>query len=273
MAEFVVRRHPDVQAFLARVQGFLVQREAENVLMLGLASSTAAATHLLTVARGPDCVMAGLVSGANLILSRGPAGAAEAIVERLIADEASLPGVTGPVEAAGRIADRWQAQTGRRTRLHMHMRVHELTEVVPPKRPSGVFRRAEISDVEPLASWADDLHVVLRVEAPPPGEKSVTERIGQGRMYVWDNEGPVSMAACDGPTPRGMRINFVYTPPEHRGHGYASACVADLSQLLLDRGRRFCGLFTDLSNPVSNRIYARIGYRPVCDFDEYTFER
>ena len=250
-----------------------MRREAENVLMLGVASSTSAAEHLLTVERGRDCVMAGLQSGANLILSRGPASAVDALVERLIADNASLPGVTGPVEEAGRFSDLWRARTGQRTRLHMHMRVHELTEVVPPKRPSGEFRPAAVSDVAPLAAWADDLHVVLRTEDPPPGEESVRKRIGQGRMYVWDTGAPVSMAACDGPTPRGMRINFVYTPPEHRGHGYASACVADLSQLLLDQGCRFCALFTDLANPVSNRIYARLGYRPVCDFDEYTFER
>jgi len=40
---------------------------------------------------------------------------------------------------------------------------------------------------------------------------------------------------------------------------------------LLDEGRRFCALFTDLANPTSNRIYHKIGYRPVCDFDEYVF--
>ena len=273
MADFVVRRHPDASAFLERAQSFLARQEAENVLMLGVASSTSEAEHLLTVERGRDCVMAGLQSGANLILSRGPASAVDALVERLIADNASLLGVTGPVEAAGRFSDLWRARTGQRTRLHMHMRVHELTEVVPPRRPSGAFRRAALSDVEPLATWADDLNVVLRTEDPPPGEESVRKRIGQGRMYVWDNGAPVSMAACDGPTPRGMRINFVYTPPEHRGHGYASACVADLSQLLLDQGCRFCALFTDLANPVSNRIYARLGYRPVRDFDDYTFER
>ncbi len=273
MADFVVRRHPDASAFLERAQGFLARQEAENVLMLGLASSSPQDALLPTVEHGREIVMAALQSGANLILSRGPASAVDALAERLVADKASLPGVTGPVEVAGRFSDLWRARTGQRTRLHMHMRLHELTRVVLPRRPSGVFRKAALSDVEPLATWADDLHVVLRTEDPPPGEESVRKRIDQGRMYVWDNGAPVSMAACDGPTPRGMRINFVYTPPEHRGYGYASACVADLSQLLLDQACRFCALFTDLANPVSNRIYARLGYRPVCDFDDYTFER
>jgi len=45
--------------------------------------------------------------------------------------------------------------------------------------------------------------------------------------------------------------------------------VAALSELLLGRGFEFCVLYTDLANPTSNAIYARIGYRPVRDFLMY----
>ena len=69
----------------------------------------------------------------------------------------------------------------------------------------------------------------------------------------------------------GITVNLVYTPPELRGRGYASACVAALSQQLLDAGWEFCTLYTDLANPTSNSIYQRIGYRPVCDSNEYHF--
>jgi hypothetical protein len=47
--------------------------------------------------------------------------------------------------------------------------------------------------------------------------------------------------------------------------------VAGVSQYLLDSGRKFCTLFTDLANPTSNHIYQVIGYEPVCDVDEYKF--
>jgi predicted GNAT family acetyltransferase len=63
----------------------------------------------------------------------------------------------------------------------------------------------------------------------------------------------------------------VYTPPELRGRGYASALTAALTGTLLDGGRRCCFLFTDLANPTSNRLYERIGYERVADVDEYTF--
>ena len=79
------------------------------------------------------------------------------------------------------------------------------------------------------------------------------------------------MTARSRPTHHGIAVNAVYTPPEQRGRGYATAAVATLSQQLLYEGYDFCCLFTDLSNPTSNRIYQRIGYRPVCDFNEYIF--
>jgi predicted GNAT family acetyltransferase len=61
------------------------------------------------------------------------------------------------------------------------------------------------------------------------------------------------------------RIGYVYSPPEWRGRGYATACVARVSQRVLDSGLQFCFLYTDLSNPTSNSIYRRLGYRPVYD--------
>ena len=59
--------------------------------------------------------------------------------------------------------------------------------------------------------------------------------------------------------------------PEHRGRGYASGCVAALSQAMLDRGKRFCALYTDLSNPISNKIYQNVGYRPIVDCSMVSF--
>ena len=37
------------------------------------------------------------------------------------------------------------------------------------------------------------------------------------------------------------------------------------------RGGAFVFLFTDLSNPTSNKIYQAIGYEPVIDVDQITF--
>jgi predicted GNAT family acetyltransferase len=88
--------------------------------------------------------------------------------------------------------------------------------------------------------------------------------------WFWETDGQrVSLAVAVGPTPNGIRIGRVYTPPERRGHGYASNLVAQLSAQLLAQGKKFCYLFTDIANPTSNSIYQKIGYRAVSDLTSY----
>ena len=82
---------------------------------------------------------------------------------------------------------------------------------------------------------------------------------------------PVSFLWLSVPVGGVVRVSAVYTPPELRGRGYASACVAGASARALAAGADTCVLYTDRSNPTSNRIYQRIGYRPVDDSQEYRF--
>ena len=67
-----------------------------------------------------------------------------------------------------------------------------------------------------------------------------------------------------------IRADLVSTPP--RNKGYASSGVAILTKRMLDNGKRFCCLFTDLANPTSNSIYQRIGYGEICDVEDWIFE-
>ena len=92
-------------------------------------------------------------------------------------------------------------------------------------------------------------------------------------VYLWADEGgePVALVGAGGRTPRGIRIGPVYTPPAHRGRGYASNLVAAVTQRQFDDGRAFCFLFTNLANPTSNRIYQGMGYQPVIDIDQWQF--
>ena len=70
---------------------------------------------------------------------------------------------------------------------------------------------------------------------------------------------------------RVTRVGLVYTPPEHRRHGYAAACTAAVSQAALDAGAACCVLYTQLSNPQSNAIYRRLGYEPIQETVHYRF--
>lgn len=135
----------------------------------------------------------------------------------------------------------------------------------------GKMRKNTPEDASTLASWAkafveEAVHETLSDDQA----QKVAER---DNFYIWEVNGErVSLAAASGKTPNGIRVNFVYTPTEHRGKGYASVNVATLSQHLLDSGNQFCSLFTDLENPTSNAIYQRMGYRPVIDVDKFHLE-
>jgi predicted GNAT family acetyltransferase len=79
------------------------------------------------------------------------------------------------------------------------------------------------------------------------------------------------MAKKTRPSANGVVVTNVYTPPQFRNQGYATACVAALCRKLLGEGYSFCSLYTDLSNPTSNSIYTKIGFQPVQDSYMFRF--
>jgi predicted GNAT family acetyltransferase len=124
----------------------------------------------------------------------------------------------------------------------------------------------------PLASeWMDEFVREVGVPRWEPGwARNLVDR---GQLFFWVDAGnPRAMAAYVRETRSGCAVNAVYTPAQHRRRGYATAAVATLSDTLLNAGRRFCCLYTDLANRTSNSIYAKIGYRPIRDDVEIAFE-
>jgi predicted GNAT family acetyltransferase len=86
-----------------------------------------------------------------------------------------------------------------------------------------------------------------------------------GRLFIWDDCGPVSVAKYVNRTLQSATIGLLYTPLEHRRRKYGSACVAALTERLLTGGFAVCYINTDLTNPITNRMYPAMGFRPVCD--------
>lgn len=275
-----VRRHADPDAFLAAAGAWLLRSEAENNLILAVAEAlkTGAQTsegppYLATVEDGSG-ELAGCVIRTppfKLLLSRLPAEAMDPMVQDVARAYRALPGVMGPEPGAGAFAERWAGLRGVEARPGMEMRIHELSEVREVPDPPGAARWAGNADVELVASWVRAFGRDAGVPAPRPGSKA--RRLVEDRaLALWEDGGrPVAMAARSGRTPHGARIGWVYTPPELRGRGYGTGITAWLSRRLLESGLRWCFLYTDLANPTSNRIYRRIGYRPVADVRDHEF--
>jgi predicted GNAT family acetyltransferase len=274
--------------FLERVEAVLEKEEVVNGVMLGISYSLRRAAnrvktppYLATIEDEDSVILAAMMTPPQALVLYSPAGlnqpALELVARNLFENNWPVSKVLGPPELSKTFAEHFTRISGRTYSNGLRERIYELTEVImPQKMPSGQLRGATQSDLEIVTDWFEAFEAealgsgMTRADA----ERVAKARVEAGEIYLWEDTGKVvSMAGKSRPTKQGITVNAVYTPPELRGHGYASACVAQLSQLLLDSGYRFCTLFTDLANPTSNSIYQKIGYRPVCDFYEYLFEK
>jgi GNAT superfamily N-acetyltransferase len=203
-----------------------------------------------------------------------PPAAVLALADHLAASGVRLPGVSGPVETVRGFALRWASLTGADVVLTASRRLFRLDELSPPARVPGRLREAGPDDRDLLDRWS----AAFGAEATPDQARpdlaaAIDLRLARGGMlWLWEVDStPVSMLRFSLPGAGVIRISGVYTPPEHRRHGYASAGVAAASQAALEGGATDCVLNTDLANPTSNRIYQAIGYRPVQDCQIWSF--
>jgi GNAT superfamily N-acetyltransferase len=269
---------------MAVAGAFLEAREAEHNLLFGICSQIEAdptqypdPPYLAAVLDDGRVVGAALQTPPwRLVVSVFDHPAVAAALVGDVRDRA-LPGVVGPAEAAGAFATARAESAGATAALSRHERAYRLREVRPIRPSPGAMIRAEPGHRDIVREWIEAFHVeaIGQSGAPPQDFDAMVDRWlrGIGRVpYLWvDNGRPVSFAGAGGLTPHGIRVGPVYTPPELRGHGYASNLVAGVSQAQLDAGRTFVFLFTDLANPTANHIYQDIGYEPVIDIDEWAF--
>ena len=263
---------------------FLAAREAENNLMLGLTANLVAGRaygpqppFFAVVRAGTDVVGAAMRTPPfNLILAAGTTEhALPLILDGIARETTDITGLIGPKDLARRGVDLWSARTGLAHRLQMAERIYALARVIPPRPVSGRMRPAHSRERDLIGRWFHAFGLEAQPHLPTTlaeAQRNADGWIAGGRLRVWENDVVVSMAGSSGPTPHGIRVGAVYTPPDRRRRGYASALVAALSQEQLDAGKRFCFLYTDLANPTSNKIYQEIGYEPVSDVDEYHFD-
>lgn len=281
-----LRRCGGVEEFLGVAGDFLAAREAHHNLILGLCSrlghdprAYGSPPYLAVVEEddGPVAAAAMRTPPFDLILSEmhDPAPI-EPIARDALDVFGTLPGALGPPAAVAAFARTWEGVTSQRARPAMAQRIYRARSVSVPVGVPGRMRSVGLQDRELVLGWLGAFAAeALPGTSHPEGPEAVLDgRFAEpdSGLHLWEDDGPVSLAGYSGPSPSGIRVGPVYTPPELRRRGYASALVGHMTRLLLDGGRRFCFLFTDLSNPTSNSVYRRVGYRPVTDVDRYAFE-
>jgi RimJ/RimL family protein N-acetyltransferase len=300
MAAMAWQTTGDVTEFLAAAGPYLRRERVRNTVILSVtetmrvtaaasagASSPALPSESASADGAADAAarplfgwwsdQAGAVAGAFMhtppfpvvVTEVAPEAAAELAAVTMAARP--LGGVNAHPQVAEAFADGWRnryASQGGRVDVYRCQRLYRLAELVwPDPAPAGTARMAGDADAKLTADWfaafADEVDDTGRGEDQSAAARAKISYCG---VMVWEDDGqPVSIACNTLPVTGMVRIGPVYTPPQARGHGYASAATAALSQRLLEAGAQEVVLFTDLANPVSNSIYQRIGYRPVED--------
>lgn len=260
--------HATGAAMVAAARGFFEATEVTNNLMVSVLSRSRAPVEGMWLTTLEDD--GGAVVGAAMHtpafpfqLTTMPEAALDALVAALVEAGRVLPGVGGE----GAVVDAFLARWAERGRGHetgrMAQGLYRLTTVTMPSGVAGAMRVAGDEDVSLVTAWTLDFArdvLLARSEwdalaAMAPGN------VAAGRVFLWTRDGaPVCMVVRSGDTFSYGRVGNVYTPSEHRGHGYASALTGLVSQRILDEGKAGCLLYTDLANPTSNKLYQRLGY-------------
>lgn len=283
---FTVKFFEDPLLFYEQAHRLWVEAETRNNLILGLASRLREDLHtfgeelplmaLVQAEHGGIAASAVMTPPFAMVVQSEPLNQAaiETLADALIASGWRLPGVNGVEDVSDCFARTWQQKTGQDARLIVRSRAYELRQVAEIDLPPGRMELAKESDAQLAADLQNAMvaEVILEPRKPVTSESALVS-IRQKRTFFWVDGGEaVSIALANRPQITGICVSGVYTPPAQRRRGYARALVAEVSKEMLSRGYELVNLFTNLSNPTSNKIYQEVGYKPVCDYHQYRFE-
>ncbi|GAA3497257.1 GNAT family N-acetyltransferase [Streptomyces prasinosporus] len=200
---------------------------------------------------------------------------ADALAARLAALGHSLPSVGADHDTATVFAEAWRRHTGatpgpRGTRL----RLYRLGTLTPPEpMPAGRGRVLGEQDLEQIRFWCGEFAKSVGETVSTDAGSWAGTRFADKRYTLWETPDgtPVSLAGMNPLIGGQIQVDVVYTPAHLRGRGYAGAVTAEVSRAALAAGAREVVLFADLSNPTSNALYRRLGYRTLVDWAAYDF--
>jgi predicted GNAT family acetyltransferase len=177
----------------------------------------------------------------------------------------------GPASVAKRFADVFGLVKSKGYEVEMFQGVYRLDDVDGhyPFESEGLVEASTL-DHDLLQSlvegFMEDCYAALAPETRrKQSEEMLARHLKQKALFAWRNADSeiVAIAARSRESLSGATISLVYTPPKHRRKGYAGRLVAALSRRVLEGGKTFCMLYTDLKNPTSNSVYRRLGYRQI----------
>jgi len=272
----------DPIAFLNKYEAWLRQKTSENNLILGVLNGCKTGKYkegifLAVVENEKPLLLAVQTPPKNLVLSEdGSKESLKVLVEFLVKEDIKVPGSIGSPDNVKFFIESYGSLVGKEFAPDMVMHIYSVNKVVVPEKIEGKLVFATQDDLE---FSTKSLYDFSRESMPETEHLNIEElrektlkSIQKGKVAIWKvNNKDVAIIVFDNLEYMG-RITNVYTPPEFRKRGYAAAMTAQISQMLLDRGCDSVCLFADATNPTSNGVYQRIGYKHVTDSIVYVLK-
>ncbi|EOS8269113.1 TPA: GNAT family N-acetyltransferase [Bacillus paranthracis] len=263
--------YEEIVNFKEEVTPFLEKNEQENNLILGVLQMVHQPIFMGIAKQGEEIAVVFLqTEEKKQIIVATSEMAEEDIVElakKLAEVYPNVPGLIGNKKIVQRLAEEIAMLENKKTTVAMEQGIYELKQVKKKWNGDEVFREVNSDELTLIEQWiyqfCEDVNLpTTKEEAKQTAHTLITNH----RLFGLEVDGKlVSVAAKTRPTKNNITVNFVYTPKEERKKGYASNCVATLSQRMLDEGYKTTTLYTDLANPTSNKIYQEIGYEQIAE--------
>ena len=283
-------QYSDIKHFYMDTYDLLMRHEAQNVIPLGNIIignegkdktdwRDSANWFMATITDDKSILLtAVMTTPKNLTLyatdNKNDNIALNSLVDGIIKNDIHIPGVMAEKSLAEMFAQSYAVKRGIEYTVAKNQRIYELSQVNVEIPSIGTVRLATKKDMSFLPYWMKGFDSDCFGDSLATGGSTdnYLYRMSDNRLYILEDNGmPVSMAKISRDLQTVCVVGLVYTPPYFRGKGYATSCVAAVSQFGLDRGFTKCVLYTDLANPISNSIYMKIGYKPICDSIEIKF--
>ena len=280
---FSVRQFTDPQAYFTHIKPVLLKHEATNNMFFGClqgAPSFDEHAFFLSIHLGQKYLGGALRTHGHqhMLITSLPTNATQFLATYLAERHPDLQGIMAPQKTADVFRQNWQTHTNKTSKLAVQLGLFSAHNAV--SLPDTIKGRATLATSAHKSVFTDFCLGFIEdcfpdeQDKPEKAEQLATRHIKNQTAFLWlaEDGTPVAMAALQRTTPHMAAISLVYTPPKHRGHGYAKCIVAALTNKLLATGYKKCLLFADLHNNITPDFYKKLGYRHTETLPRYAFE-
>lgn len=252
-------------SFLEKYEQYFIDDEITYSLILGITKRNTGITLMIS-SEMDDLFVVGVLAGKNLIIASNTLD--DKVYYDLVEymERVDYPGIIGLKEHCDIYHSTYKEISGKVMITKMNQRIYYCSKVNDYSEDFGLVRLANEHDKDYLVDWTYDFLCDVEESATmEQARKQIFYQINSKTLYVLEIKNEiVSMAARSRSLYSTESVSFVYTPIKFRRNGYASRIVEEVTRKVIN-DHKIATLYTDLSNPTSNSIYMKIGYKPYCD--------